>query len=186
MEEFEKAASSFQSALRVDRRHYNAWYGLGTVYQKTSKLRHAEYHFERAAEINPCNAVLQCCLGIVIEKRGEREVALRRYDHACRISPENSLVRFNRARLLMVLERYEEAIEDLVRLKDIVSDEANVWFILGKAYWATGRRTQATQHLTVAQELDPKLVGAVRELMERGGEEDEADVGDSTMDESAA
>jgi anaphase-promoting complex subunit 3 len=25
MEEFDKAASSFQSALRVDRRHYNAW-----------------------------------------------------------------------------------------------------------------------------------------------------------------
>ncbi|KAF8682246.1 Tetratricopeptide repeat [Rhizoctonia solani] len=186
MEEFEKAASSFQSALRVDRRHYNAWYGLGTVYQKTSKLRHAEYHFERAAEINPCNAVLQCCLGIVIEKRGEREVALRRYDHACRISPENSLVRFNRARLLMALERYEEAIEDLVRLKDIVSDEANVWFTLGKAYWAMGWRTLATQHLTVAQELDPKLVGAVRELMERGGEEEDGDVGDSTMDESAA
>ncbi|EUC62141.1 anaphase-promoting complex subunit 3 [Rhizoctonia solani AG-3 Rhs1AP] len=184
MEEFEKAASSFQSALRVDKRHYNAWYGLGTVYQKTSKLRHAEYHFERAAEINPCNAVLQCCLGIVIEKRGEREVALRRYDHACRISPENSLVRFNRARLLMLLARYEEAIEDLVRLKDIVSDEANVWFTLGKAYWATGRRTLATQHLTVAQELDPKLVGAVRELMERGGEEEQGDVGDSTMDES--
>jgi predicted Zn-dependent protease len=43
----------------------------------------------------------------VIEKRGEPEVALRRYDHACRISPENSLVRFNRARLLMALERYE-------------------------------------------------------------------------------
>ncbi|CAE6520789.1 unnamed protein product [Rhizoctonia solani] len=186
VEEFEKAASSFQSALRVDRRHYNAWYGLGTVYQKTSKLRHAEYHFERAAEINPCNAVLQCCLGIVIEKRGEREVALRRYDHACRISPENSLVRFNRARLLMLLKRYEEAIEDLVRLKDIVSDEANVWFTLGKAYWGTGRRTLATQHLTVAQDLDPKLVGAVRELMERGGEEDEADVGDSTMDDSTA
>ncbi|QRW00722.1 anaphase-promoting complex subunit 3 [Ceratobasidium sp. AG-Ba] len=184
MEEYDKAASSFQSALRVDRRHYNAWYGLGTVYQKTSKLRHAEYHFERAAEINPCNAVLQCCLGIVIEKRNDPDTALRRYDHACRISPENSLVRFNRARLLMAMSRYEEAIADLVRLKDIVADEANVWFTLGRAYWVTGRRTAATQHLTVAQELDPKLVGAVRELMERGDENEGEETGDSTMDES--
>jgi len=71
-----------------------------------------------------------------------------------------------------------------VRLKDIVSDEANVWLTLGRAYWATGRRTVATQHLTVAQELDPKLVGAVRELMERGEEGVEA--GDSTMDESTS
>jgi hypothetical protein len=72
-----------------------------------------------------------------------------------------------------------------VRLKDIVSDEANVWFTLGKAYWATGRRTQGTQHLTIAQELDPKLVGAVRELMERGETEGEAEA-DSTMDESTS
>lgn len=77
----------------------------------------------------------------------------------------------------------QAAIEDLVRLKDIVSDEANVWFTLGKAYWATRKRELATKHLTVAQELDPKLVGAVRELMERGGDED---VGDSTMDESTS
>ncbi|KAG9096365.1 hypothetical protein FS749_008641 [Ceratobasidium sp. UAMH 11750] len=83
----------------------------------------------------------------------------------------------------MALARYEEAIADLVRLKDIVSDEANVWLTLGRAYWATGRRTAATQHLTVAQELDPKLVGAVRELMERG---EEGETGDSTMDESTS
>lgn len=40
-------------------------YGMGLVYLKTGKLKYAEHHFRRAAEINPTNAVLLCCIGMV-------------------------------------------------------------------------------------------------------------------------
>jgi hypothetical protein len=35
------------------------------VYTKTGKYRLAEYHFRKAAEINPSNAMLICCVGTV-------------------------------------------------------------------------------------------------------------------------
>jgi Flp pilus assembly protein TadD len=38
---------------------------MGLVYLKTGKPRYAEHHFRRAAEINPTNAVLLCCIGMV-------------------------------------------------------------------------------------------------------------------------
>ncbi len=40
-------------------------YGLGTVYLKENKLRKAGYHFGKAIEISPSNAVLVSCEGTV-------------------------------------------------------------------------------------------------------------------------
>ena len=40
-------------------------YGMGVVYAKTGKLRHAEHHYRRAADINPSNAVLLSSIGSV-------------------------------------------------------------------------------------------------------------------------
>ena len=40
-------------AIRTDRRHYNAWYGLGSIYHRQEKYDMAEYHFRRALSINP-------------------------------------------------------------------------------------------------------------------------------------
>ena len=38
---------------------------MGLVYLKMDKHEYAEHHFRRAAEINPSNAVLLCCIGMV-------------------------------------------------------------------------------------------------------------------------
>lgn len=76
MEEFERAIAFYRTAIRTDARHYNAWYvplfdsadsryGMGVVYAKTGKLRHAEHHYRRAADINPTNAVLLSSIGSV-------------------------------------------------------------------------------------------------------------------------
>ena len=40
-------------------------YGLGTCYLRMSKIRMAEYHYRKAAEIHPNNAVLLGCVGMV-------------------------------------------------------------------------------------------------------------------------
>jgi hypothetical protein len=40
-------------------------YGLGTCYLRMSKIRLAEYHYRKAVEIHPKNAVLLGCVGMV-------------------------------------------------------------------------------------------------------------------------
>lgn len=40
-------------------------YGLGTCYLRMSKIRLAEYHYRKAVEIHPENAVLLGCVGMV-------------------------------------------------------------------------------------------------------------------------
>lgn len=43
-------------------------YGLGTCYLRMSKIRLAEYHYRKAVEIHPKNAVLLGCVGMVCLK----------------------------------------------------------------------------------------------------------------------
>ncbi len=80
MDEYSAPWATSGPLSATDARHYNAWcvrctttstkadlgrYGMGLVYMKQGKLRHAEHHFRRASEINPTNPVLLCCIGQV-------------------------------------------------------------------------------------------------------------------------
>jgi tetratricopeptide (TPR) repeat protein len=82
-------------------------FGIGNVYAKTGKYRLAEYHFRKAAEINPTNAMLICCVGTVLEKLGKRREALDAYDNACQLAPHSPAVRFKRVCVLFALKQYQ-------------------------------------------------------------------------------
>jgi anaphase-promoting complex subunit 3 len=82
------------------------------VYQKTGRLKLAEYHFRRALSINPSNVVLYCCVGTVMERRGDLEGALGVFERSLEIDEENKMARFRKARVLMGLQRYEVSLFD--------------------------------------------------------------------------
>ncbi|KZT52482.1 TPR-like protein [Calocera cornea HHB12733] len=171
-DETEKALSLFQTAVRTDQRHYNAWYGLGRAYLKQMKFRMAEYHFRKAVDLNPSNAVLVCCVGTVLEKRGQRENALKVYDTAHALAPTSAMVLFRRAKVLVELQRYQDAVRDLLTLRDTVPEEANVAYTLGRVYLLLGDRIEATRTLAIAQDLEHKLGPAIKMLLESGQGED--------------
>ena len=64
-EEYDKAIHAYHSGVAAQRRHYNSWYGLGRVYQKLGKYDMAEKYYRIALKINPGNAVLIGCIGLV-------------------------------------------------------------------------------------------------------------------------
>ncbi len=90
-----------------------------------SKIRLAEYHYRKANAIHPNNAVLLGCVGMVclylvsfsvnsvliryqaVERRGDRKTALQIFNEAIDISPENALVRYRRAKILISMKKYE-------------------------------------------------------------------------------
>jgi len=203
-EDFDKAINFFQSALRVDPRHYNAWcvccfvpplilikwpyqldvecarYGLGTCYMRMSKLRLADYHFRKAYEIHPNNAVLLGCVGMVQERSGNPEAALSLYDEAIRISPDNALVRYHRAKVLISIRKYNLAVSDLESLRQSSPEESNVVFQLARVYRLMGEKLKAAQMLAAARDVSPKSLNKIRKLLATGPDED---AGDEVMDE---
>jgi uncharacterized protein HemY len=48
-----QAKACFRNALRQSSRHYNAWYGLGTIFFRTELYAKAELHVRAAVAINP-------------------------------------------------------------------------------------------------------------------------------------
>ena len=156
-EEYDKALSAYRSSIAAENRHYNAWYGLGKVFEKQGKYVFAEQHYRTAASINPTNAVLVCCIGLVLEKLKNYKAALIQYSRACELSEKSTLCRFKKARVLMTLQQPEKALVELRVLKDMAPDEANVHFLLGKAYKQLRQRGSAIRHFTLAMNLDPKV-----------------------------
>lgn len=172
-EEYEKALVSYRSAVAADNRHYNAWYGLGKVYEKMGKYQVADKHFRTAAKINPTNAILLCCVGMVLEKMKDYSGALMQYNSAVKMSPRSALSRYRKARTLMSLQNYEASLEELTILKDLAPDEANVHFLLGKLYKRLHNKAMAIKHLTIALNLDPKAGHLIKEVIENLDEEED-------------
>ena len=165
-EEMEKALYAFRSALSIDNRHYTSWYGIGRVHECNGKYDHAETHYRTAAGINPSNGILLACIGGVLEKMKNPREALRQYDKACAVAPaSNTLPRFKRARLLYHLRKPEQAYEELAALKDLMPDEPNVWFYLGKVCLMLKQKSHAVRYLTVAGNLDPKVCSVIFPIM---------------------
>ncbi|KAF8652689.1 hypothetical protein AX16_004194 [Volvariella volvacea WC 439] len=178
-EDLDKAIGFFQSALRADPRHYNAWYGLGTCYLRMSKIRLAEYHYRKAVEIHPNNAVLLGCVGMAIERRGDRDSALKLFNQAVQIAPENALVRYRRAKILVSMRKYESAVRDLEHLRNTSPEESNVVFQLARVYRLIGDEVKSAQMLAVARDISPKSLNKMKKLLETVKDE----LGDDKMDE---
>ncbi|OAX35569.1 TPR-like protein [Rhizopogon vinicolor AM-OR11-026] len=180
-EDLDKAIGFFETALRADPRHYNAWYGLGTCYLRMSKIRLAEYHYRKAVEIHPNNAVLLGCIGMAVERRGDKAAAHGLFDQAVRVAPDNALVRYRRAKILITMKRYTEALEDLLQLRDSSPEESNVVFQIAKVYRLMGDEVKSAHWLAIARDTSPKSANKLKKLIDtvkdEEGRDDQMDEG---------
>lgn len=156
-EEYDKAQTCYRAGMAADSRHYNAWYGVGRVYDKLGNHEKAFAHFTAASQINPTNAVLICCIGTVLEKQKQVRQALDYYSQATELAPRSTLTRFKKARALMNLGELPNALQELTILKDLAPEEPMVHFLLGRLYKLLRDKGLAVRHFTIALNLDPKV-----------------------------
>lgn len=178
VEDFEKAVGCYRDAIRADDRHYNAWYGLGAIYYRQEKYDLAEYHFQRAIDINPQSSVLLCHLGMAQDANGKAFEALDTLAAAFRIDPRNPSARYQRATVYMSLDRPREALSELEKVRDAVPREASVHFAMGRVLKRLGRTEQAMRCFLTALDLDPKDTNLIKAAMDKL---DEPDIGDEDV-----
>ena len=156
-EEYEKALTAYRQAIAADRRHYNAYYGIGRVQERLGAYDKAYDHYYAAQTINPNNAILICCMGGVLEKQKQMVQALHAYSKATELAPKVAQARYKKARALLTVGQVEAAQKELMVLKDLAPDEAMVHFLLATLYKNTQERQLAARHFTIALALDPKV-----------------------------
>ncbi|KAG5982166.1 hypothetical protein E4U55_002236 [Claviceps digitariae] len=178
-EEYDKALTAYRQAISADRRHYNAYYGIGRVQERLGAYDKAYDHYYAAQTINPNNAVLICCMGGVLEKQKQMVPALHAYSKAAELAPKAAQTRYKKARALLTVGQVEAAQKELMILKDLAPDEATVHFLLGTLYRNTNERQLAVRHFTIALALDPKAGPKIKEAIESF--EDDVSMDDSMM-----
>jgi len=168
-EDFEKSMNCYRAALRLDARHYNAWYGLGTVYYRQEKYIMSEYHFRYALSINPKSSVLYCYAGMAKHALNENDEALALLSQAIALDAKNPLARYEKAAVLMSDEHYEAALEELNKLQEIAPKEASVFFLMGRIYKKLGLQEKAMISFSIALDLRPSNadVNSIKNAIEK-------------------
>ncbi len=100
----EDARALFRSAIRCERRHWNAWSGLGQIALLENNHPYAEFHYREAVKINAQNALLFDLLGWVVELSSvDKSPALKYYDRALALNPSSVTTILKRGELLSIL-----------------------------------------------------------------------------------
>lgn len=161
-EDLEKASVSFRAALSIDSRHYNAWYGLGSICYRQERFQLAEFHFRNAVAINPKSSVLRCYLAMVLLAQGSDEEALDVLDEACLDDKRNPQLHFQRAHVLVSMGQLVEARDALLTCKALAPRETPVYTLLGKVCLKLNMRDEALKHLDVAVAFDSKEAATLK------------------------
>merc|ERR1719191_917271 len=106
---------------------------------------------------------------MVFEALNNPLMALENFDRASRGEPQNGMAYFQKACVLMSLERFEEALEDLKKVHCLAPKEACVHFQLGKVYTKLQRDKKALLHFNIAMDLnrDSKDYHTIKTHIER-------------------
>lgn len=170
-ENFEAALSAYRQALHIDERNYKAMYGIGQVLQKQEKFGLAQSHFRSAVLIHPLNANLHYHLGMALAAavnansgsenmtRGTKHAlipALAEFETASNLDPGNPVPRFERAKILVALNRLPEARRQLESLRDLLPKEAEVYYELSRVCKRMGDVKMALRAMSIALDIEPK------------------------------
>ena len=134
----------------------------------------AEYHFKRALAINTQSSVLLCNLGMLQHVNKKPFEALATLERAFQLDPRNPQARFQRAKIFMSMERYDDALKDLLSVRNHVPRESSVQFMLGNVYKKLGQIQEAMRCYMTALDLEPKDNNMIKSAIDKL-EEDDAD-----------
>ena len=87
VEEWELARAAFESAVRADESHAEAWAWLGEANQHTGREGSAELN--RALELNPNSSTVRGLRGLYFQRTGNYRDALTEFQVAASLDPQN-------------------------------------------------------------------------------------------------
>ncbi|HUS07455.1 MAG TPA: tetratricopeptide repeat protein [Bryobacteraceae bacterium] len=148
--EFEKAESSYKTALAIDPRSAPAEAGLARAQLKQNRLPEARTHFEKAASLDPAFQEGLLELASAYEANKQNAEALEIY----RQLPGNTAARERMGELLLQSGRLADAITELETIVQKAPSAANRQ-ALASAYMQNKQGAKAVPLLRLAVEQEP-------------------------------
>ncbi|RZC51365.1 hypothetical protein C5167_019799 [Papaver somniferum] len=139
------------------------------IYLRQEKFEFAEHHFRKAYQINPRSSVIMCYLGTSLHALKRSEEALEMIDKAIVADKKNPLPMYQKANILVTLERYDEALADLEELKEYAPRESSVYAMMGRIYKRRNMHDKAMLHFGLTLDLKPSTadVASIKSAIEK-------------------
>ena len=155
---YEEAVSEYNQALRVNPAQPAVLCNLGIALEALGRTGEAVAALQRAIQIKPDEAAAHYHLGNVFRRLGRSEEAAQEYQQTLLVYPysEDANVHFNLGRVLVGLDRYDEALDHLRRAADLAPDQPEV--LNGLAWFLTAHpnptKRDAAQAIALAKRAD--------------------------------
>ena len=110
----EKAQKAFRKALALDPKLLEARRHMVFIYLTDGHKQKAREEIELLRDEYPNDSGVQFVRGVVARLDGDYEAALRSFDRMVKLNPEEQvLASYNRARIFMYQQKYDEALREL-------------------------------------------------------------------------
>jgi Flp pilus assembly protein TadD len=109
------------------------------------RIREAGLATQRAIDLDPTRSAPWNNLGLIFERAGNHEQALKLFLRALECDPGNTGAMNNIASPLIALGRSSEAITHLEKAARLAPDKLGVWITLGSLLHGRGERDRAFQ-----------------------------------------
>jgi tetratricopeptide (TPR) repeat protein len=165
---FDRAASSFQQALRDDPSSAEALYGLGSSYLSQQKIAEAHESFERATKLKAsypgtlANAWNN--LGLIATQGNRTSEAIRCFQEAVRLSPDNLIALNNLGSAYRLQKDWDAARKAFEHAVEVSPGNPEANYGLGMVFAQADDTEHAYAYLQRALKLRPDYPEALNNL----------------------
>ncbi len=153
-----EALAHLKKALALKPDYPEADNALGRYYAEENQLDQALFSFEKAAR-NPFYQTPQVSLfnmGLIYEKKGESEMALKQYQEAVRLQNNYGMAHFRRGLILEQQNRADEAREAYAKAIEFAPDLVEAHYRFGVMSYTAGELENALYSLNRVVKLAPR------------------------------
>ena len=149
----EHARAMYQKALAVEPSSIDSLLGLARLEDRADRFEAAVSVYQQAMNLHPQNAKVLNDLALCHARKGQFLPAAQLLDRATRIDPAKPLYRNNIAKVLIEMNRIDDAVSQLA----VVHNPAVVQYNMGVMLQERGRTQEAVGFLTAATHIDSNL-----------------------------
>jgi serine/threonine protein kinase/tetratricopeptide (TPR) repeat protein len=156
----DKAEAEFNKALALDPTLLEARMHMVFIYLTRGQKQKARQEVLQLREEYPNDVGVHFVRGVVARLDSEYERALRSFDRMVRLNPNERVVTsYNRARIFMYQQRYEEALHELDQGAEVEPDHPLIKTIRARVLYYRGEVDSAARILEQVLERHPKMDG---------------------------
>ncbi|MFL6230014.1 MAG: protein kinase domain-containing protein [Pyrinomonadaceae bacterium] len=177
-EDYERAEEAFRKGLALDPKNAEARVHMVFIYLTRGEKRKARAEVERLRHEATNDTGVQFVAAYLYRLDGQYDRSLRCLDRMARLNPaERVVVSYNRARVLMYMMRYDEALQELDAGAEVEPDHPFIRAFRGVVIFHQGDARRGAEILRDVVEKHPELAGLralYAQMLSRLGEHEAA------------